>query len=392
MKKRYNPLRAKLDLTQQELAHFLQLPLSTVAMCERGKRTWPTKGLLRLARLELAWVAAENLPVGETSLVPELVEAIGKLKNRMKECLEKAGLLQRMLDSMKTLSLLLKTKEKTLQLLSEPGTSSIHQGWVEIQQYYIGEPLAENSLAKQIMIEHQVQTLQAEAASAAATIERLEQQMEEELADAAGEKHQQRRDAAGNKFRVDSGQRCEERLDAAGGKSRKHSGQRHQPLQKQDTVVSSAPKQFVEPTGFDPGSEAAGEKHLQRCQPTGLDLCLKRNYDRTRYHRTTSTATAPRRRLLQRNLSRRLFHQQPRQQTTEHQHRDLLPAAGFGQIAFSPHQIGRVLVFPRRTGLGGPHHTRWTVGDDHTRQRSEGRRNLAGGDSRRDLVCRQGEK
>jgi hypothetical protein len=53
--------------------------------------------------------------------------------------------------------------------------------------------MAENSLAKQIMIEHQVKTLQAEAAAAAATIERLEQQMEEERPDAAGEKHRQRR-------------------------------------------------------------------------------------------------------------------------------------------------------------------------------------------------------
>src|SRR6188768_2748977 len=130
MKRSCNPLRAKLDLTQQEIAHFLELPLSTVAMCESGKRTWPTKGLTRLALLEVAWVAAENLPVDETALMPELFEVVGKLKNRVKECFQTADLLQKILNSMKTLLPLLKTKEKTLELLSEPGTSGIYQRWI----------------------------------------------------------------------------------------------------------------------------------------------------------------------------------------------------------------------------------------------------------------------
>jgi DNA-binding XRE family transcriptional regulator len=276
MKKRYNPLRVKLDLTQQELAHFLQLPLSTVAMCERGKRTWPSKGLLRLARLELAWVAAENLQVKETSLVPELVEAIGNLKHRMKECLETAGLLQRKLDSMKTRSLLLKTKEKTLQLLSEPGTSSIHQGWIEIQQYEIGKPLAENSLAKQIMIEHKVQTLQAEAAAAAATIERLEQQMGEEPLNTAVEEGPK---TVMHDVPVESALPIQPVFQAT---------TEAQLLQKPDRVVSSDLTISVEPPGF--------------------DLHLKTNDHRTQFHRTTSIGTTARRRLLQRNLPRRLFH------------------------------------------------------------------------------------
>ena len=193
MKRSSYPLRAKLGLTQQEIAHFLELPLSTVAMCESGKRTWPTKGLTRLALLEVAWAAAENLPVDETALLPELVEVVGKLKNRMKECFQTAGLLQKMLDSMKALFPLLKTKERTLQLLSEPGTSGIYQRWIEMQQYKIHKPLAENSRAKQNILEHQIKTLQAEAAAAASTIETLEQQLEEERPDAADEKkHLQR--------------------------------------------------------------------------------------------------------------------------------------------------------------------------------------------------------
>src|SRR5688500_7941378 len=106
----------------------------------------------------------------------------------MKECFQTAGLLQKMLDSMKTLFPLLKTKERTLQLLCEPGTSGIYQGWIEMQQYKIRKPLAENSRAKQNILEHQIKTLQAEAAAAAATIETLEEQMEEVRLDAAGEK------------------------------------------------------------------------------------------------------------------------------------------------------------------------------------------------------------
>jgi hypothetical protein len=277
-------------------------------MCERGKRTWPTKGLLRLARLELAWVAAENLPFKETSLVPELVEAIGKLKNRMKECLEKAGFLQRMLDSMKTLSLLLKTKEKTLQLLSEPGTSSIHQGWVEIQQYEIGKPLAENSLAKQIMIEHQVNTLQAEAAAAAATIERLERQMEEERPDAAEQNligSVPRHQGAETALLHDPVETTEliflatietPVLNAAGEKHLQRS-------QKQDTIVHSSSKGFFEPPGSDLCFNATGEK-------SRIDSGQQRQYyGRICYHGTTSTANTPRRRHLQRKVSHPLFRQ-----------------------------------------------------------------------------------
>ncbi len=288
MKRRYNPLRAKLDLTQQELAHFLQLPLSTVAICESGKRTWPTKGLLRLAQLELACVAAENLPVSETSPVPELLEVTGKLKGRMKECLETAGLLQKMLDSMKTILPLLKTKEKTLQLLSEPGTSGFYQGWIELQLYKIGKPRAENSPAKQIMLEHQVNTLRAEAAAAAATIERLEQQMEEERLNTAGEEGIEAalpHEPVETTFPIHTVFLSKIEMPA---------------LKKQDTLEPSGPKAFVEPLAF--------------------DLNIKRNYDRNRYHRTTTTGSTPRSRLLQRNPSRRIFHQQPRQQTTERQY------------------------------------------------------------------------
>jgi hypothetical protein len=181
-----------------------------------------------------------------------------------------------MLDSMKTLSLLLKTKEKTLQLLSEPGTSSIHQGWIEIQQYERGKPRAENSLAKQSMTEHQVKTLQAEAAAAAATIERLEQQMGEEPLNTAVEEGPK---TVMHDVPVESALPIQPVFQST---------TEAQLLQKPDRVVSSDLTISVEPPGF--------------------DLHLKTNDQRTQFHRTTSIGTTARRRLLQRNLPRRLFH------------------------------------------------------------------------------------
>jgi hypothetical protein len=59
-------------------------------------------------------------------------------------------------------------------------------------------------------------------------------------------------------------------------------------LQKPDRIVSSGRTLSVEPPGF--------------------DLHFKTNAHRTQFHRTTSIGTTARRRLLQRNLPRRLFH------------------------------------------------------------------------------------
>ncbi len=185
MRRRLNPLRAKYDLSQHELAHFMELPLSTVAMWESRQRTLPTKGLLRLALLENAWAAALNETPEAADELADIPEMVAKLRKKTEECLDQAGLLQKMLEAMRALYKLLKTKQKSLELLSEPGTSSLYQGWIEIQQYELRKPLAENSPVKQVMIEHQVKALQAEAAAAAATIETLEQQMEEALPEAA---------------------------------------------------------------------------------------------------------------------------------------------------------------------------------------------------------------
>jgi hypothetical protein len=55
---------------------------------------------------------------------------------------QRAELLQKILDSMKSLYSRLKTREQASQLLSEQGTSSIYMGSIKIQYFNIVKPLS----------------------------------------------------------------------------------------------------------------------------------------------------------------------------------------------------------------------------------------------------------
>lgn len=161
--------RAKLGLSQRQLAEQLGISKATISMAESGRRNLPTAALLKIAALEIKMAAAmETSPVNETEksnmdLPAEAIPGFNKLREA--HCHEQLHKLTGKLEAMTTLHKKLHTQLLLLDRIlekepEEPGNSFIKP--LQIQRSNIVMKMSRCSLKEQGRLRNRIALLNAE--------------------------------------------------------------------------------------------------------------------------------------------------------------------------------------------------------------------------------------
>lgn len=158
-------IRELFNLTQQELADFLDIPRHQVAQAETGNRLIPAEAMIRLSKLLLHSIQEEKDAAGQNNYQPVIVLTTEQ-QFRLNYCRYKAKKLQGQLLKMKI------AQQKTMhwigslqQLLDELPVAEIgrERRGLELQLQYAKLNLERYSPAMQLQLQLKIRILQTEA-------------------------------------------------------------------------------------------------------------------------------------------------------------------------------------------------------------------------------------